>query len=204
MNFEEKYQKFEYEMTKSPFELPEDIYPCFKKALISAGFDTSEQVVSEKGKKKGNSKSKGSGKVSGYNLFVKETMTKIIADGVPISERMGKIGQLWGNLDEEEKNNWNTQAKNLPVNESVDKIPKQKKQSKNQSTKDTNKRSGLSAYQIFVKDKMSEIASDSNIRPQERMAKIASIWKSLSPEEQKDYKNKADSNQISDASIITE
>ena len=58
-------------------------------------------------------KSSGPKKLSGYQLYVKKTMSVMKANNIPAKERMTEIGKMWKALSEAEKGNWKVEAETL-------------------------------------------------------------------------------------------
>jgi hypothetical protein len=57
-------------------------------------------------------KVKRTGRLTGYNLYFKEMMPKMIKDGVPQKQRMKTIGLMWRNLSDETKLKYQQKAAN--------------------------------------------------------------------------------------------
>jgi hypothetical protein len=57
-------------------------------------------------------KVKRTGRLTGYNLYFKEMMPKMIKDGVPQKQRMKTIGLMWRNLPDETKLKYQKNAAN--------------------------------------------------------------------------------------------
>jgi len=186
-NFESHFNRFLVELGKCPYDLPSDLNPHFKAALLAAGFDTMGSSGNS-----GNSGSTGGGvtktrKLSGYNVYMKEKMAELKAQNVPSGERMGKVSAMWKTLSDEEKGTWKSKADGLNPSVEVSSntttsAPKTKKEG---PTK-------LSGYQLFVKEKMAEVKADTSIPAKERMTKIGALWKACSQAEQEVFKKKAE------------
>ena len=53
----------------------------------------------------------GTKKLSGYQLYVRETMPIVkVNPNIPSTGRMGEIGKMWKSLSEEDKNKWKVKA----------------------------------------------------------------------------------------------
>jgi len=63
---------------------------------------------------KATEKANGPKKLSGYQLYVKETMpiVKVKAE-IPAKERMAEIGKMWKTLSEEQKAEWKVKAEKM-------------------------------------------------------------------------------------------
>ena len=58
--------------------------------------------------------SSGPKKLSGYQLYVKETMPVVkVKTEIPAKERMAEIGKMWKALKDDEKAGWKTKAEKL-------------------------------------------------------------------------------------------
>lgn len=54
---------------------------------------------------------KGSGQLTGYQLYMKEKMAELKSQNVPGGERMGKVAGMWKLLSDPEKKEWAAKAK---------------------------------------------------------------------------------------------
>ena len=199
MDFENRFKQFLVELGKSPYDLPSELHPYLKSALISAGFN-SESTYHEGNVSAG---SKATRKLSGYNLFMKDKMAELKAEEVPSGERMGRVSLLWKNLNDSEKSVWNTKAQEINANNNTSDVETQTTKSKAKSGKRKTGTYKLSGYQLFVKEKMSEVIKDTSITPKERMGRIGSMWKTLTEIEQNVYKQKAETQNSSTQSVDT-
>jgi len=63
---------------------------------------------------KATEKTAGPKKLSGYQLYVKETMPIVkVKVEIPAKERMAEIGKMWKSLSEEQKAEWKAKAEKL-------------------------------------------------------------------------------------------
>jgi hypothetical protein len=119
-------------------------------------------------------------KLTGYNLFMRETMAVLKAEEVPSKERMSEVSKRWKALDEGEKQEWKDKAaKEAPVEVAV----------KSKGGKKGPKK--LTGYQLFVRETMPTIKADDAIEPKARLGHIGKLWKALSAPQQGEYKEKA-------------
>lgn len=194
--FENVWKKF---ATEGEFEIPLDVKPCLKQAMIFAGFDKIDMSDAETASTVSAVKQK---KVSGYNLFMKETMAQLKAQEVPSTERMGKVSKMWTDLSETDKNSWKEKAAALtPVSAPVD-VSQQGGKKEKKPKKERTGPSKRTGYQIFIKDNMVVVKTDATIDSKGRMGKLAGMWKALSETEQAIYKKKADDFNQSQASSV--
>lgn len=163
--FEQKFTAF---LKTAGITLPEDAIAKIKGFLQEfkadqAGGAVAPVVVAKK-------------KLNGYNLFMKDRMTKLKESDLDSNARMTQISDEWKALKEEEREAWKQKAKDLVPPE---KLPiKLKKQ----------KVAKLSAYQVFVREQMTELK---DLKPKERMTTTGSRWKALPEAKKEEYKVKA-------------
>ncbi len=185
--FEKKFKHFISEINKCPYELPAELHPHFKNALVSAGFDQIDQSTTATNSSSGVK----SRKLSGYNVYMKEKMEELKQQEVPSGERMVKVSTMWKSADETEKDIYRNQAieqnalvSTTNTDSAVDSKSKSVKPKKSGPTK-------LSGYHVYVKEQMPILKEDTSIIHKERMGKIGGSWKLLSTTEQEVYKQKA-------------
>lgn len=174
---ENKFNVFWQVLQKEcPYELTDDLIPYMMEGLKRAGFDEKNVIDTTKKRKENDSKPK---KISSYNIFLKETMSKLKEDGVEYGNKMKEVSIRWRALSDEEK----LEYKSLATGLDLDTLKSQHSVSK------VNKK--MSGYQLFIKENMSTIKNDSTIAPKERLSKIANLWKNLSDEEKDGWKQKS-------------
>lgn len=169
--FANKFENFWTELDSCPFALPPQLKDIAKAALIKAGLDVPSTVTVVQ------NTSKGGKKLSGYNVFMRETMAQLKAEGVPTNERMTKIGAMWSALSDADKGTWNAKA---GVGTS--------------KTKASGKGTGgkkMSGYNFYLKEQMAIIKLDTSVAPSERMTKIGATWSALDQATKDAYKVKA-------------
>ena len=181
MSFESKFERFLTELHNSSYEVPNELNPYFKSALITAGFNQMQVNAIAEGNQNPSVAQKKPRKLTGYNVFMKDKMLELKENNIPSSDRMTKVSTMWKSLDDSEKVIWKNKAENLNGNLITN---------NNQATssKKNGNPSKLTGYQQFLKDKMPEVKNDPLILPKERMSKIASMWKLL-PEIEKNVYN---------------
>ena len=181
------------QLDESQYEIDENFKQVIKDAIEKSGFCQSipvKQVKTVKTVKQVKSEEvvlKKTKKMSGYNLFMKETMKQLAVSGVPQTECMNEAVQLWKGLSVEEKGIWNNKVK--LVNEEkvvelnqvtikevlpVEGVPEKKKKK-------------LTGYNLFTKSKMGELK---DIPSKDRMKEIGKLWKELSVEQKGEWKSK--------------
>ena len=174
---EAQFESFWNAMNQCPYELPEEIQPYLREALKAAGFFNVAQPSTTSVGDATTTKTK---KMSGYNLFMKETMAELKTQDVPSGERMGKVSQMWKLVPDEQKTEWKNKA--VGLNPQV--VP-------NSTTKKTNGTKKLSGYQLYLKATMPEVKVNAEISAKDRMGAIAKMWKALSEEQRGEWKTKA-------------
>lgn len=135
---------------------------------------------------------KRTGRVTGYNLFMKEVIVELKKDSTFAgTERMKEAGRRWKSLTETEKKEWNSKAVNVPTAGGKAVVPKEAKE------KTVRKPSG---YNLFMKKKMEEL-KQAGVPYDQRMTQIGAQWKAMSADQQKIWKDSAvnGSNAPSDA-----
>lgn len=192
MSFAELFEKAWEQFSNCPYEIPLEMKPHLKQAIESAGFNVGASTgggLTSTSTSTSSSSDTGKGKVkklSGYNVFMREKMAELKADGVVSSERMGKVSAMWKECTEQQKDEWRGKATQLSGGSSSSTTT-----SKKVSTKTPNGTKCLSGYQFFVKNKMVDVKADTTIPSSERMAKLGALWKSLTDIEKEDWKVKA-------------
>lgn len=166
-SFETKFTTFlEILKTKSPLLVAPPMVEAIKVSMIEAQLNQEGGAVSRKRR------------VNGYNLFMKDRM-KQMKESDPTGDsnrRMTLISAEWKVLSDELKGEWKQKASDLPQEPIHLKVKKSA----------TKKPHQLSGYQLFVREKMSEIKE--TVPPKERMGQIAGQWKTYN-QEQKDAYN---------------
>ena len=176
-DFEEKFATFVHLMEGCSYKLPDDLYDCMKRSMVSAGFDEVPLAAAAPVTK--------TKKLSGYNLFMREKMADLKEQNVASNERMGKVSGMWKELGDEGKQEWKDKAASVtPPTVTMAAGTKTNKAKKTGPKK-------LSGYQFFVKEKMPEMKEDTSIESKERMGKIGAAWKALNEDEQQSFKDKA-------------
>ena len=165
----------------SQYEIDENFKQVIKDAIEKSGF-CQPTVMEQKVKiVKKTLQQKKPHKVSGYNLFMKDTMKQLALAGVPQTDCMNEAVQLWKGLSVEEKGIWNNKAK--IVNEDkvvevevtpVEVVPEKKKKKP-------------IGYNLFTKAKMGQLT---DIPSKDRMKEIGKLWKELSEEQKGEWKSK--------------
>lgn len=181
-----KFEKF-WTALSEVADLPAEIKPHLQTALKTAGYyDTPVAVaVSAVATETAGGKTK---KLSGYNLFMKEKMAELKAQGVPSGERMGKVGALWKGLSDTEKGTWKAKAEGVaPSTTAVaDKSAPSATATEDKAPKK------LTGYQFYVKEQMAIIKDNKAIAAKDRMTEIGKTWKALSDAQKAEYKAKAE------------
>ena len=163
-------------------------------------------------------KVKGS-RMSGYILYSKDSREKVVAelsaksDEKPkSSDIMKELGARWKALGDDEKETWNTKAKNMKdaivadnvveaakeeVKQEV-KAKKTKKSSKNTDSDDEKpKTKRISGYIIFSKAMREEAKttlaenSDEKVKNSDVMTELGKMWKALDDDEKEAWNDKA-------------
>jgi hypothetical protein len=183
--FENNFNRFLSELSKCPYDLPSELNSHFRTALLAAGFDNMNSsgltgvglttTVATKTRK-----------LSGYNVYMKEKMAELKVEGIAAGDRMGKVSSMWGQLSAEDKAQWKAKADNLNPNVSTTGTTHSAHKVKREGPPK------LSGYQLFVKETMGEVKADTSIPAKERMTKIGSLWKALTPSDQETFKKKAE------------
>lgn len=125
------------------------------------------------------------GKLNGYNLYMREKLIELKKDGeLTGTARMKKVAEMWKEISPEEKAEWTAKAKALqpevtsrPETTVVSEVEEGTTKTKREPT----------SYNKFVKAKMSEVKA-SGIEASQRMGKISEMWKALSQEEKNNWK----------------
>jgi hypothetical protein len=178
-----KFEKF-WTTLSNAADLPEELKPHMKDALKAAGYyDTPVSVAvsapvaaSAPGKTK---------KLSGYNLFMKEKMAELKTQNVPSAERMGKVATAWKALSDTQKGEYKAKADGAaPSATATADKPAQVAEAKAPKK--------LSGYQLYVKEQMAVLKSNTAIAAKDRMTEIGKTWKALSDAQKAEYKVKAE------------
>jgi len=169
-------------------------------------------------------KVKGS-RMSGYILYSKDARDKVVADlsaksdeKVKSSEIMKELGARWKALGDDDKETWNTKAKDMKDNIVADnnvveaakeevqqevKAKKSKKPSKNADSDDEKpKTKRISGYIIFSKAMREEAKatlaenSDEKVKNSDIMTELGKMWKTLDDEEKEAWNEKAKADKV--------
>lgn len=133
--------------------------------------DTSDDKESKS--KKSDRKSRSP---TGYNMFMKEKMPEVEAENQ--KEKLKIIGGLWKELNDTEKEKYNTEAlSHKKVIDDKDFTEKNKKKGKN-----------ISGYTLFMQESIKNIEAESQ---RDKMVKVAKLWKDASSEVKDEYNEKA-------------
>ena len=168
-------------------------------------------------------KVKGS-RMSGYILYSKDNRIKVVAElsaksdeKVKSSEIMKELGARWKALGDDDKEIWNTKAKEMKdvvadnnvveaakqeVQQEV-KAKKAKKSSKNADSDDEKpKTKRISGYIIFSKAMREEAKaalaenSDEKVKNSDIMTELGKMWKTLDDEEKEAWNEKAKADKV--------
>ena len=180
-------------------------------------------MLTKSGKVKSN-KVKGS-RMSGYILYSKDARDKVVAElsaksdeKVKSSEIMKELGARWKALGDDDKETWNTKAKDMKDNIVADnnvveaakeevqkevKAKKSKKSSKNADSDDEKpKTKRISGYIIFSKAMREEAKatlaenSDEKVKNSDVMTELGKMWKALDDEEKEAWNEKAKADKV--------
>jgi hypothetical protein len=167
-----KFELFWNAVKDGPYDLPDDIKSHLKTAIQAAGFNTvsTGTVTVIKAKKK----------VNGYNLFMKDKTAELKANNTPPDQRMKAVAELWKLLTDDDKKVWKAKADAMPAPDANVKTV----------TTPSAPRS-LTGYQLYVRETMPQVKSDTTVVAKERMAKIGSLWKALDKSSQEAFSVKA-------------
>ncbi len=168
----EKFENFWNTLSECQYELPEEIKPILLESLKSSGLLNQTSTTSENTEPKLK-------KLSGYNVFLKDKMVDLKEQNIPAGERMSKIGGLWKELGEEEKSVWNKKASDS------------RPQNVNSTTTKSTQTKKINGYQLYVRETMADVKANTDIPATGRLKEIARKWKTLTNEEQNEFKNKA-------------
>ena len=162
-------------------------------------------------------KVKGS-RMSGYILYSKDARDKVVAElsaksdeKVKSSEIMKELGARWKALGDDDKETWNTKAKDMKdavadnvvvaAKEEVQKEVKAKKSKKSSKNADSDdekpKTKRISGYIIFSKAMREEAKaalaenSDEKVKNSDVMTELGKMWKALDDEEKEAWNEKA-------------
>ena len=112
-------------LDKSNYEINTPFKKVIQEAVEKAGFcdqKVEETDTAQKGKTKENkgvkvkAASKKPRKLTGYNLFTRAKMPEVKAnEKIEGKDRIKEIARMWKALDQEGKDKWNAQAKELPT-----------------------------------------------------------------------------------------
>ena len=181
MSNEPKFETFWSNVSTGPYEFPEEMKLYLYAGLKEAGFFDVQaiQIQSQSGTTLTKHK-----KLSGYNVFMKTKMAELREQNVPSGERMGKIGYLWKNLNEEEKTEWKNKASNAG-HANAEHV------TVNVSSTKSNRPKKISGYQLYVKEIMPSVKAQTDLPAKKRMTEIGRMWKALQNEERNAYNIKA-------------
>ena len=167
-------------------------------------------------------KVKGS-RMSGYILYSKDSREKVVAelsaksDEKPkSSDIMKELGSRWKALGDDEKETWNTKAKDMKdvvadnvveaAKEEVQKEVKAKKAKKSSKNTDSDdekpKTKRISGYIIFSKAMRDEAKatlaenSDEKVKNSDIMTELGKMWKALDDEEKEAWNEKAKADKV--------
>jgi hypothetical protein len=135
-------------------------------------------------------KPKGTGRINGYNLYMREQLVELKKDtSIAGSDRMKKVAEMWKLLTPEQKKEWTAKVSALPAAASatVASTSTKKKSPTETKEKTTRKPSG---YNLFMKSQMSVLKAQ-GVESSQRMTQIGSLWKGLSDDQKKLWKDAA-------------
>lgn len=135
----------------------------------------------------GSSGGKGSGRITGYNLYMREKSAEIKANKEVIPNRLSYIGSQWKALPQAKRDEFNARARGDIITSAPTNV-QQPVAAPPQTTPPVVKQ--LNGYQFYVKHIMPVLVKD-GIPSGERMKHISTLWHKLSPEEQKRWKDGA-------------
>ena len=147
-----------------PSETKEVLLQCWVK--LHWPVESSKSVTKSPGKK--------TGKINGYNIFVRERLAVLKEDAtIKSSERMTLVAKQWNELDKDQKQEWLNKSEEKPVVPEVSDV-KEKAPRK------------PSSYNLFMKYKMPELQAQ-GIPGKERMSQIAAMWKAMPESDKKNW-----------------
>lgn len=135
--------------------------------------NTTKESDKESKSKKSERKSRNP---TGYNIFMKKKMSELT--GEDQKEKLKLIANLWKELNEEDKQKYNTEALEYKkVDDEMGNSERNKKKGKN-----------ISGYTLFMKDSINTIEAESQ---REKMVEVAKLWKEASKDVKDGYNEKA-------------
>ncbi len=198
-------------MTTMTIEILAERIATLEKQIVM--LTSGKPVKSKKDKVKGS-------RMSGYILYSKDSREKVVAElsaksdeKVKSPEIMKELGARWKALGDDDKDTWNTKAKDMKDNIVADnnvveaakeevkqevKAKKTKKSSKNTDSDDEKpKTKRISGYIIFSKAMREEAKttlaenSDEKVKNSDVMTELGKMWKALDDDEKEAWNDKA-------------
>jgi len=134
------------------------------------------------------------GKVSGYNLFMRDLSIELKKDtSISGADRMKIIASRWKSITPDEKKVWQDKAKSASAGAVVEagapvkastrasrSNPKEKTEAKSKSPRK------LSVYNLFMKSTMAKL-KEQGVPSNERMKQIGPMWRELSDDQKKNW-----------------
>ena len=180
-----QFEKF-WGILSQNLELPDESKPILKNAWDQCYIEPTASPAA------GESKPRKAGHINGYNLFMKEKLEELKKDPtLKGRERMGKVALLWKEVPEDQKKAYSAKAATIAPSE-----PAAPKKTKKSSAAATSSEAGPKAkrapsgYNIFMKVKMGELKAQ-GVPSGDRMKKMSEMWKALSDDEKKNWKDRA-------------
>jgi len=115
--------------------------------------------------------------VTGWNLFMGERMRTYTGSTITRTARLVKIAEEWHNLESDDKQTWNAQAKELSLSSLQEKTSSPKTRR-------------LSGYNLYVQEQ-SLVLKDHIKDRDERLRHIGDMWRHLSQVEQDAWNTEA-------------
>lgn len=181
---------FEHLSNHSPYEFIIDMLPSMERAMHAAGFGVVslvvEKKVSQKRSKNIDVKVK---KLSGYNLFMRETKGELKAEKIGTGrQNMEIVSERWKGLSDEMKDEYGARAAGVDVE-----TYRENKRNKGSKTSEKVRTKALSGYQFFMKHISSVMKENKEMvySSKDRMKEIGRQWKLLDKTEQTEWTQKA-------------
>jgi hypothetical protein len=181
-----------------PYELPEEVFPHIKKALITSLLlipSTTDRTTTDTNT---TSTSRAKRAPTAYNVFMKSRMIELKEQSVEASVRRTRINDEWKGLSKEDKEEWKHKAQSLPSDQEPPggpSKPKSKSRAKSKVSGETgtDNPKKLNAYQKFMKEMLPKLKTDpefSDVKGTDRMKAVSVLWKKLTDSEREEYKTK--------------
>ncbi len=174
MSFNSKYEQFEEALTGEYEGIGEDLLQTIKMCLEQTGFsEACEAGPSDEPNREGKTQ-----KLTGYNLFYKENNPilkeqKLKGRGALMKE----MGRRWTALSKAEKEEWKAKAEQSPA------VPIKSKSKKGKKA--------LTGWNLYYGEKATAMKTDPSVPKGNHMKEISVMWKGLTKDQQKIYKDKA-------------